>query len=665
MGILLSRYLYAAVFSAAITTGTVTASQNEDLFIINVVHPASKGGYLATCEDYGINICRTSLTRAFELLNNSTWISSLPSQIRRVRVQLPDELIRLSNPLKVSWGREVGRGIQLEINGSKNTVVSGAIQVGSWSRVSKKLELDRINPSVADRLVYFDVPVGVLDLRKGPPPRGYGIRPSPVLTELFFRNVAQPISAWPNKGYGYIDKIAQSNVGDTHYLSIAGKTVAKWANEQDLLAHAFWRFDWSAQALLIERVDSVNDQIKLTLSPAYGMISGQRIRIENALSELDEAGEWYLDRSLGRIYFLIPVPDEAEKADYSVAENLLVFSGGNDVLIKGIAFEKSRGDAIVVNDASNIRFEGISVRNAGNRCAVIKGGRSNGFSDSIIEDCGSGGVVLEGGDRRSLLPSGHFVERSIVRRFSRLVKSMGVGIELLGVGARVEKNTISDAPHMAILFKGNDHYIIGNEIFDVVKEASDAGAVYTGRDFTAQGNVISNNMLRNIIPYSSAANVKGIYIDDQASGTLVEDNIFSFVQQPVFIGGGRNNVIRRNIFFRSSPAMHLDSRGRESQKHSTLDPRGELQAKLRSVPYRGKIYARKYPDLPGLMEDDFGYPKYNQFVDNIIVDGRGPLVSEMARSGVTISGNIFLSEESFVFKMSPSSRGNRSDFQLK
>jgi len=36
--------------------------------------------------------------------------------------------------------------------------------------------------------------------------------------------------------------------------------------------------------------------------PYYGLKKEQRYIIQNALSELDQAGEWYLDRNTGVLY---------------------------------------------------------------------------------------------------------------------------------------------------------------------------------------------------------------------------------------------------------------------------------------------------------------------------------------------------------------------------
>jgi Right handed beta helix region len=351
--------------------------------------------------------------------------------------------------------------------------------------------------------------------------------------------------------------------------------------------------------------------------------------------------------------------------ELSVAPSLLLIENARNVSLNGIRFEKPRGDGIVVRASSNVLFEHVEVRNTGNRALVIIDSTATGIRDSLIENNGEGGVLITGGDRSTLIPSRNFIENCTIRRFSRLVKTMAFAAELHGVGHRVAGNTISDAPHSAILFSGNDHLIENNEIFNVVSETSDAGAIYVGRDFTAHGNVIRSNLIRDIHPYAQNKEVKGIYIDDQASGMAIRNNIFARVHQPVFIGGGRDNVVEGNLFYRSSPVLHLDARGVEGQKMLTNDPAGTLLKQLNAVPYKGALYTSRFPNLSRILEDDYGMPKYNEFRNNTIIDSRGPSVAERARAGISISGNRLLDESDFVINMAPLQRRYREDFKLK
>jgi hypothetical protein len=244
----------------------------------------------------------------------------------------------------------------------------------------------------------------------------------------------------------------------------------------------------------------------------------------------------------------------------------------------------------------------------------------SGIRQSAIMDTGEGGVALKGGDRATLSRSGLFVEDTVITRFARLGRTYKFAVEVEGVGARVAGNLITDAPHTAIRFQGNDHQIVLNEIANVATETSDAGAVYTGRDIASQGTVVRHNFIHDVTP-APGFEVKGVYLDDMASGITVEGNLFLRVQQPVFIGGGRDNTVTGNLFILSSPAVHIDGRGKSWPGPRIDSPDNEVHAALVSVPTQSPLWRGRYPRLANLMRDDPAAAKRNGVIDNLVVGG--------------------------------------------
>lgn len=78
--------------------------------------------------------------------------------------------------------------------------------------------------------------------------------------------------------------------------------------------------------------------------------------------------------------------------------------------------------------------------------------------------------------------------------------------------------------------------------------------------------------------------MKGVYLDDMASGFTVTGNLFLRVDQPVFLGGGRDNRVEGNVFVASSPAIHVDSRGQTWARDAVTDPQSELRAAYAAMP---------------------------------------------------------------------------------
>jgi hypothetical protein len=68
-----------------------------------------------------------------------------------------------------------------------------------------------------------------------------------------------------------------------------------------------------------------------------------------------------------------------------------------------------------------------------------------------------------------------------------------------GVGHRVINNEIHSGPHAGITFgSSNNIEVYFNEIYDVVQQAGDMGAIYQGIDWTSQGSFISYNYIHDV-----------------------------------------------------------------------------------------------------------------------------------------------------------------------
>src|SRR5699024_8874218 len=100
-------------------------------------------------------------------------------------------------------------------------------------------------------------------------------------------------------------------------------------------------------------------------------------------------------------------------------------------------------------------------------------------------------------------------------------------VNMMGCGNRITHCEMHDLEGYAIYFYGNDHYIAYNRIHHVLKELSDAGAIYSGRDMSQCGNVIEKNFIYHIRnPKKDALGVCGVYLDDYMIYNRIYGNYF-------------------------------------------------------------------------------------------------------------------------------------------
>jgi hypothetical protein len=448
--------------------------------------------------------------------------------------------------------------------------------------------------------------------------RGFGRSPAPAALELFFNGKPMPLARWPNRGWAYIEEVPGGPQGGR--FTVATGRVKVWANAPDVWVHGYWTYDWADSYERVASIDVATREIR-TAPPhgVYGYVAARRFEVLNVLEELDEPGEWYLDRDSGMLYFWPPAPLESGEVWVSLLEApFFTLRNAENVRFENIVFECSRGQGVHIIGGKDNTIARCTFRNLGMRAVFIDGGWRNGVEDSVIENTGEGGIWLNGGDRRTLTPSGHFASGNRISNFSRWVRTYRPAVSANGAGAIVYRNLIFNAPHQAISLSGNDHLIQGNDIHTVAWETQDVGAIYFGRDWTWRGNVIRGNFFHN----QGNGDVSSVYLDDCASGTLVEGNLFHRARRSVFIGGGRDNIVRGNWFYDSDPAVQVDARGLTWARKwfDGTDP--ILFNRLQAMPYQQPPWSERYPELVNILNDQPDVPKGNVVEGNFCYGGR-------------------------------------------
>ncbi len=491
---------------------------------------------------------------------------------------------------------------------------------------------------------------------------GMDIAITPAPLELFFRGQPMTLARWPNTGFATIASLPGGPGGLS--FTVAGGHTAAWQTEPDLQAMGYWARDWADTTLAVQSVDDSGNITLAAPAPEYGLAVGQRFFIQNALSELDQPGEYYVDRAAARVYIWPPAAMAYGDVTASVVDSLLVVNNALNLTISNLTFDTARGDGLQLLAGGKITVDHVTLRNMGNRGAVSNAG-SSGFSNVTVENTGEGGLTVYGGNRYTLVAGHSFVTDSTIHDYARRTHAYRPAISLSGDGDTISGNTIYGGPHAAIIFAGNDHVISNNEIYNVVTETSDSGAIYTGRDWSARGTVIADNFIHDIGIAAQPAATMGIYLDDQTCGITVERNVFSRVNQAVFIGGGRDNLVSDNLFSNSSPAILVDSRGLSWQKAVSEDPNGVFRQELAAVHYDQPPYSVHYPPLVQILTDMPGAPLNNLLRRNIVIGGATPLSADAgAQQYVAVEQPFGSQDVVFATSMPDAARTTFADLML-
>ncbi len=529
--------------------------------------------------------------------------------------------------------------------------LSGGKRVSDWRPVTDKTVLERLDPAARDRVVQADLKaLGIADFGS---PGGGGI-------ELFFNDQPMQIARWPNDGFVKITGLVEPDTvnvrgtkgSKTGKFMYDGDRPKRWAGEKDAWLHGYWFWDWSDQRHAVESIDA--EKRIIAVKPpyhGYGYRVGQWFYAFNLISEIDQPGEWCLDRGTGILYFWPPSPVAEGRAVVSVAPSLIAMKDASHVAIRGLILENCRGTAATVQGGTHAQIAGCTIRNLGGYAAKLEGATDSGVVGCDIYGVGEGGIILQGGDRKTLTPARLVAENNHIHRYGRWSRMYKAGIHLGGVGNAARHNLIHNAPHMAIMFGGNDHVIEFNEINSVCYESNDAGAMYAGRDWTMRGTVVRHNYLHHINGFQGRGCV-GVYLDDMFCGTDIVGNVFYKVTMAAFIGGGRDCSVVNNVFVDCPRALHIDSRALGWAKYhaETWVKEGKEKGTHLGIRFKEPPYSTRWPQLVNILDDEPFAPKGNVVERNIFVGQGWSDVDGRAKPYVTMKDNLSDTDPLFVAK---------------
>ena len=504
---------------------------------------------------------------------------------------------------------------------------------------------------------------------------GFGHPLSASGMELFINGKAFHLARWPNDSIvpvvKVLDKGSVSAEGDKDSrgakFTYAGNHPSLWKNQADIWIFGFFRYGWADDAIQLASIDT-SGKILSTVQPhLYGFSSGQKWNgwyAYNIPEEIDEPGEYYIDRKEGVLYFYDP--GKIDHLEVSALQGpFMRISETAAIRIEGISFESSRGLGVEIKSSDSCILKDCKFRNLGlyavNISDVREGmvGKKSGLIGCEISQTGAGGVQLFGGDRKTLTASGNFVDNCTIHNFNRITKTYCAGIQISGVGNRISHCEIFDSPHVAILLSGNNHKIEYNDIHDVCESTDDVGALYYGRNPSERGNKVMYNYFHDI--GKNHFHTSAIYHDDGACGMAVFGNVFYKAGTwPSLIGGGSDNSYINNIFIDCPVAFYVDNRLQNWAK-DMIAQGGVFEKDLNEINFNKLPYSLRYLELSRYWEDNPALPKRNVVDRNVfvrvktVIKGEKKFLEFSENNLITDLDPGFISDKDHNFKLKRSS----------
>lgn len=534
--------------------------------------------------------------------------------------------------------------------------ISGGRKVEGFVPVTDASILARLDPSAHQAIVQADLS-GWADVTFGEPvPTSLtGAWPQPdngQLLQLFYEGERMTLARWPNEGYTTIDQAVGPTKVKSHgkkgtaegQFTYTGTRPERWSLESDIYLDGFFFWDYAPSFAKVDTIDLTTKTIQVeqwTEFPAwhqFGYSPGQRYKVSNALSEIDEPGEWYFNRVTKILYFYPPKALNGQLVELGVSKRIIETTNTSWITFHGLAIGESRSDSIVVSGGDHVTFSNVNMKNGGRYALKIDGGHSHILIDSEVHKTVRDGVVIRNaGDRLTLTSSNHVVENNRIHDVATIQRGAQGIVLSNSVGVRIAHNEIYNMPHQAIKLSGNDHVVEYNHIYDVVRETNDSGAIYLGRDWTQRGHLIRFNYFHNIDRHAGGNN-QAVYLDDMASGWTIYGNIFENVDVGILLGGGRDTLIKNNIFKGTNIDVYIDGRG--TPRHGQAwRPDGTIRKALAAMPYQTPPWSDRYPELVNILDEEPGLPLGNRVEYNIFLHSGSLLILKEAKGLVHFNQN--------------------------
>jgi hypothetical protein len=331
--------------------------------------------------------------------------------------------------------------------------------------------------------------------------------------------------------------------------------------------------------------------------------------------------------------------------------NLVTFNSVSNVSFQNLSFQNTTDVALSIVNSNNLAFNGLEVANTDTIGIQAIGSSYFNLTNSYIHDTGQGGLTIDGGNRITLQSANNTVINNHFQNFGEIIMTYSPGVAASGVGNLISNNLIEQGAGAGVTISGNLHVFEKNEVRNVCQQSADCGGLYTGRDWTYRGNVISYNSFhdiygyglqsvnvsQNIVSYGSPAFSAAVYLDDAVSSFNIIGNIFNNAGTiAILLGGGRDNVIENNVFnTNNSFAIYVDDRWPGFDWSL-------LSLSLTEIPYLGPIWASKFPALAAPMNNPT-WPEGNTIQSNVIItNGTSPaLLYDLPAESTNLANNIY------------------------
>ena len=529
--------------------------------------------------------------------------------------------------------------------GDGEVIFNGAkrIDISQFKPVTDESILQRLPAAAAGRVGQIDMAQQGFTLEQMTPIQFDGMKnpyetfckPQPL--NLYLNDYEQQLAKWPNRNYAYIGNVVSNDT-----FEYTETNPSNWTKAKHAFVAGYLYLEYDGGWAKLQSVDT--EKRTITVSGAESVKANHRWSVVNLLEELDIPGEWYVDRDTMIMYYYPEKKLDAknDRLEFPVLRgSMFMLTDCPYVCFDGLTLAKGYGRGIELNRSSHVQIKNCYIRDMGE-----SGIRSQDFGKDIqitgntISNTGKHSISYQynGYAPYPKEEYDNLVSTNVVISNNQCYNSgnNGIGmigsIETQGIGTVVEHNTVHKGLNSGVIgvaMHGNTMRY--NEVYNMVRETADAGAVYMGRTWKMYGSSIEYNYIHDLgdKEFNAGNLVDCIFWDDTGSGQTARYNILRPNSKTrtygVISGGGRDNDISYNIIVDSDQSIGMQDRTTSLEDIKGTYQNGTVWQELVDAVGNGSsAYIKAHPEMLRLYQElnqgTIFYPYYNKITNNVIVN---------------------------------------------
>jgi hypothetical protein len=360
------------------------------------------------------------------------------------------------------------------------------------------------------------------------------------------------------------------------------KDLGPWLDIKNAELTIFHKWDESMAGIASHDVETNTFRLSNSCGHPPGAFGYRGYVVWNVREGLKAPGQWYLDRTFGRVVYWPMSGEDMEKAEVvaPTGYSILNFSEKvSNVVIKGLTFSVANTSLIAANFAAirmpgavqslhgleNCLFSGLTIKNTAGHgikleginklvriegCEVTNTGAGGIFFYNNLRELSEDNILVVAPCPSAGVPSGEpdcIVSNNLVHNTGLVSPS---AIAIATNYCNVLHNEVMNTTYSGISGGGGSIRIEHNIISKAMQVLNDGAAIYV--TFCKDGT-ICGNIIRDIQQGDESDSTKNaIYLDEQAAGWMVEGNLVVNCTHPTMNHMAQGNTLKNNTFVSDS-----------------------------------------------------------------------------------------------------------------